>query len=175
MRRLVGSIFAAALAASALPAAAQWFGVNPPHGSGLDPNTSFDVNLGDRTGGLGQDYGTALAAMRVKHYGTAVRLLGDITDQAPDRMEVWRLLGAAYGGQGRWDRAQRAYERALKLAPNDILSHAGRAQALVARKDPAAAEERAWLQARSQACGGGCPDAQVLKALETHGPFATAS
>jgi tetratricopeptide (TPR) repeat protein len=146
---------------------------------GFDPETGA---LGDGLKGVaplgkspGQTYGTALAAMRVKNYRTAVHLLGELSDTAPGRVEVWRLLGAAYAGEARWDASRRAYERALKLAPDDLLSHAGRAQALVALNDPAAAEEAKWLKARSEACAGACPEAATLKALETSGPFAPAA
>ncbi len=122
--------------------------------------------------GIRATYAGALELVRTRNYRLAIRRLGEVVDAAPDRIEGWRLMGVAYAGQERWKDARRAYERALRLQPDDVLSHAGRGAALLALNDPAASEEFDWLKARSAACAGTCPDAGVLKSLETSGPFA---
>jgi cytochrome c-type biogenesis protein CcmH/NrfG len=122
-----------------------------------------------------RDYVDGVTAIKDKQYKTAVRLLGRVADQWPRSVATWRLLGVAYAGDTNWKASLRAYEHALRLAPDDVASHAGRAAALVALKDPKAQEEAAWLKARTAACAGTCPDAAMLKALEERGPFATPS
>ncbi len=119
-----------------------------------------------------QGYARGVEALKAKRYKEAVRTLARVADAAPGRPAVWRVLGAAYAGEQRWDASRRAYRRAIYLAPDDVLSHAGLAVALVALNDPRAEKQAAWLKARAQACGDTCPDAPVLKALETSGPFA---
>jgi cytochrome c-type biogenesis protein CcmH/NrfG len=119
-------------------------------------------------------YAKALELIRGKHYHAATRRLSSIIEIEPNRIEGWRLLGVAYAGQERWKDSLRAYGRALKLAPDDVLSHAGRGAALVALKDPAAGEEAAWLRARAAACAAACPEAGVLQELQARGPFAGA-
>jgi predicted Zn-dependent protease len=184
MRRVLGCVVAAAafawLASPAVSQTAAPADLGQAASSAVTPgrytgypavDSRFQSDLQTRPRSPGVRYRKAVEAMQAKHYRVAAHLLGDLTDQKPADVEFWRLLGAAYGGEGRWHAAQRAYERALRLAPDDILSHAGRAEALVARNDPSATEERAWLTARSQACAGSCADAAVLRTLESRGPF----
>ena len=120
-------------------------------------------------------YAKGVAALQDKRYKEAVRRLAFVTDVAPAKPEAWRGLGAAYAGEMRWDASRRAYKRALYLAPDDIVSHAGLGVALVALNDPKAQQQADWLKARSEACNDACPEAPLLKALETRGPFAPPS
>jgi len=123
----------------------------------------------------GKAYAKGVAALRAKRYKEAVRTLARVTDVAPKAPEAWRGLGAAYAGEMRWDASRRAYKRALYLAPDDITSHAGLGLALLALNDPKAQKQAEWLKVRTQACNDACPEAPLLKALETRGPFADPS
>lgn len=118
-------------------------------------------------------YAKGVAALQAKRYKEAVRTLARVTDVAPAKPEAWRGLGAAYAGEMRWDASRRAYKRALYLAPDDITSHAGLGLALLALNDPKAQQQAEWLKARTQACNDTCPEAPLLKVLETRGPFAS--
>ena len=113
-----------------------------------------------------------VAALKTKRYRQAVVALGKLADAAPDDPVVWRLLGAAYAGQERWDHSRKAYKRAVALDPNDIAGHAGLGLALLKTNDPTAQAQNDWLKARTLACANTCPDAAVLHALATRGPFA---
>jgi tetratricopeptide (TPR) repeat protein len=117
-------------------------------------------------------YAKGVEALKAKRYKEAVKTLARVTDEAPDNPAAWRLLGVAYSGEQRWDAARRAYKRALYLAPDDVISHAGLGAALVALNDPKAQAQADWLKAKAEACKDACPEAPLLKALERSGPFA---
>jgi Flp pilus assembly protein TadD len=117
-------------------------------------------------------YVKGVEALKAKRYRQAIRTLGRVADVAPDKPAAWRGLGAAYAGEQRWNASRRAYKRALYLAPDDVISHAGLAVALLALNDPRAQEQADWLKAKAEACNDTCPEAPLLKALETSRPFA---
>ena len=119
-----------------------------------------------------KEYAKGVEALKGKRYKAAVRSLARVTDVAPAKADAWRVLGAAYAGERRWDASRRAYKRALYLRPDDITSHAGLGLALLALNDPKAQKQAEWLKARSEACHDTCPEAPILKALEIGGPFA---
>jgi Flp pilus assembly protein TadD len=116
-------------------------------------------------------YAKGFEALKAKRYKEAVRTLARVTDVAPDRPAAWRLLGVAYAGEQRWDASRRAYKRALYLMPDDVISHAGLGVALVALNDPKAQKQAEWLKAKTEACMDACPEAPLLRALKTGGPF----
>lgn len=109
------------------------------------------------------EYAKAVSALQAKDYRGAERALRHVTDAAPDNPDGWRLLGDARMGQNDWKGAGRAYERAVKIAPDDLAAHAGLGLALANAKDPKAQAQLDWLKAKAQACGGGCPEAATLK------------
>jgi Flp pilus assembly protein TadD len=111
------------------------------------------------------EYARAVSAMQAGQYRDAARAAQHVTDAAPKNPDAWRLLGAAKAGDNDWKGSRRAYERAVKLAPDDASSHAGLGVALANLKDPKAQGEIDWLKAKAQACGDSCPDAANLKAL----------
>ena len=119
-----------------------------------------------------QGYAKGVEALRAKRYKEAVRVLARVTDVAPEKPAAWRLLGVAYAGEQRWDASRRAYKRALYLMPDDVISHAGLGVALQALNDPKAQKQADWLKAKAEACNDTCPEAPLLKALESSGPFA---
>jgi Flp pilus assembly protein TadD len=111
------------------------------------------------------EYAKAIAAMKAQQYKDAARAAEHVTDAVPKNPDAWRLLGAAKAGTNDWKGSRRAYEKAMKLSPDDVTVHAGLGLALANLKDPKAQTEAEWLKAKAQACADSCPDAARLKAL----------
>ncbi len=111
------------------------------------------------------EYAKAIAAMKAEQYKDAARAAEHVTDAVPKNPEAWQLLGAAKAGANDWKGSRRAYEKAMKLSPDDVRVHAGLGLALANLKDPKAQAEADWLKAKAQACGDTCPDAARLKAF----------
>lgn len=110
------------------------------------------------------DYAHGVSALQAQQYRDAAKALKRVTDAVPSSGDAWRLLGAATAGDNDWKGSKRAYDRAVKLGPDDVAAHAGLGLALANLKDPKAKEQLDWLKAKSQACGAGCADAETLKA-----------
>ena len=113
------------------------------------------------------EYAKAIAALQASKYSDAAEAASHVTDAVPKNPDAWRLLGAAKAGSNDWKGSRRAYEKAVKLTPEDPAGHAGLGLALANLKDAKAQAELDWLKAKSQACGGACADAARLKALST--------
>jgi Flp pilus assembly protein TadD len=113
------------------------------------------------------EYAKAIAALKTNNYKDAARAAGHVTDAVPTNPDGWRLLGMAKAGDNDWKGSRRAYERAVKLKPEDATAHAGLGLALANLKDPKAQAEDEWLKAKVRACGDSCPDAAQLKNLST--------
>jgi Flp pilus assembly protein TadD len=111
------------------------------------------------------EYAKAIAAMKAQQYKDAAKAAEHVTDAVPKNPDAWRLLGAAKAGATDWKGSRRAYEKAMKLSPDDVTVHAGLGLALANLKDPKAQTEADWLKSKAQACGDSCPDAARLKAL----------
>ena len=113
-----------------------------------------------------EEYRKAVAAIQAKDFKTAAKAAQRVTDAAPKAVEGWRVLGIAQAGTQNWKGARRAYEKAVKLDPNDVVSHAGLGVALAKLQDAKAQAELEWLKAKESACGG-CADAAQLRAATT--------
>jgi Flp pilus assembly protein TadD len=113
------------------------------------------------------EYAKAITALKASKYKDAARAAGHVTDAVPTNPDAWRLLGMATAGASDWKGSRRAYEKAVKLTPEDPISHAGLAVALANLKDAKAQSEADWLKSKVQACGDSCPDAGRLKSLST--------
>ena len=111
-----------------------------------------------------EEYAKAIRALQAKDYKGAARFAGNVTTSAPKNIDGWRLLGIAQAGSTNWKAARRAYERAVKLGPDDLPSRGGLALALANLKDPKAEEQLNWLKAKAQDCTAGC-DPALLKAM----------
>jgi len=109
------------------------------------------------------EYAKAVTALKSNNYKDAARAASHVTEQVPTNPDGWRLLGAAKAGTNDWKGSRNAYEKAVKLTPDDPGSHAGLGLALANLKDPKAQAEADWLKAKAQACGDSCPDAARLK------------
>jgi Flp pilus assembly protein TadD len=109
------------------------------------------------------EYAKAIAALKANNYKQAATAASHVTDAVPTNPDAWRLLGAAKAGDNDWKGSRRAYEKAVKLAPNDPATHAGLGLALAKLKDPKAQGELDWLKAKADGCGDGCADQAKLK------------
>jgi Flp pilus assembly protein TadD len=103
------------------------------------------------------EYAKAVTALQAKDYKAAARAADHVTQAAPKSADGWRMLGTAKAGVSDWKSARKAYEKAVKLAPDDPMSHAGLGQALGNLKDAKAQAELDWLKAKAQSCGTACP------------------
>lgn len=122
------------------------------------------------------EYAKAIAALKAGQYRDAARAAQHVTEAAPGSSQGWNVLGMAKAGDKDWKGSRRAYEKAVKLAPDDAAAHYGLGLALANLKDQKAQGELDWLKARMQACGDGCADAARLKAMndEVQGAMAPA-
>jgi Tfp pilus assembly protein PilF len=111
------------------------------------------------------EFTKAINALKTKDYKAAARFAAHVTEAAPKSVEGWRILGVAQAGAENWKAAKRAYERAVKLDPDDTMSRAGLGVALARLQDAKAQEQLSWLKAKAEACGSTCPDAANLKAM----------
>ena len=108
-----------------------------------------------------EEYAKALAALNARDYRAAARSAQRVTQAVPQNLEAWKLLGAAHAGADNWRGARRAYERALRLAPEDVSVRGGLGLALARLEDPKAQEQLDWLRTKAAACGPGCDAAQL--------------
>ncbi len=108
-----------------------------------------------------EEYAKALAALNARDYRAAARSAQRVTQAVPQNLEAWKLLGAAHAGADNWRGARRAYERALRLAPEDLSVRGGLGLALARLQDPKAQEQLDWLRGKAAACGPGCDAAQL--------------
>ena len=111
-----------------------------------------------------EEYAKAVKALQAKDYKSAARAAGNVTTAAPKNIDGWRLLGIAQASSENWKAAKRAYERAVKLAPDDLPSRGGLALSLANLKDPKAREQLDWLKAKASDCSAGC-DPALLKSM----------
>ncbi len=113
------------------------------------------------------EYAKAIAALKANNYKDAARAAGHVTDTVPNNPDGWRLLGMAKAGDNDWKASRRAYEKAVKLKPEDPSAHAGLGLALANLKDPKMQAEQDWLKGKVQACGDSCPEAAQLKSYSS--------
>lgn len=165
-------LLAGAMALAATAAAASGGGGSGGGGGGVDLPSASAPQYDPAA-----EYAKAVAALKDKKYHDAVRAAEHVTDAVPKNPDGWRLLGLAKAADNDWKGSRRAYERMVKLAPDDINGHAGLGLALANLKDPKAQGELEWLKAKMQACGDGCADAAQLKAMsdELQGAMAPAA
>jgi Flp pilus assembly protein TadD len=155
---LAGAV--SALAAGAAMASGGGSGMSPTGAGSSLPSASgprYDPTA---------EYSKAINALKAKQFRDAARAAQHVTDAVPQSPDAWHLLGAAKAGDNDWRGSRRAYEKMVKLAPDNPVGHAGLALALVNLKDGKAQGEIDWLKAKVAACGDACPDAASLKGLE---------
>ncbi|HYE46514.1 MAG TPA: tetratricopeptide repeat protein [Caulobacter sp.] len=109
------------------------------------------------------EYQKGVDAISAGKWKDAQRAFGRVTEAAPKVPEGWFMLGFAKAGGGDLKGARKAYEKAVKLKPDDIAARRelGVTLAKLGEVDKARAELTA-LEARAAACAGACPDAALL-------------
>ena len=112
-----------------------------------------------------EEYAKAVASIQAKDYKAAARSAQRVTDAAPKSVDGWKLLGVAQSGSENWKGARKAYERAVKLSPDDLALRGGLAISLAKLQDAKAQEQLGWLKARADACANTCPDAANLRVI----------
>jgi tetratricopeptide (TPR) repeat protein len=110
----------------------------------------------------GAEYAKGVAALNAGQYKDAEKSLSRVASAAPTA-EVWRMIGQANAGQSDLKGARKAYERAVKLEPDNLAAHQGLGLALAGLKDPKAQAELDWLTEKAKACNETCADAAALK------------
>ena len=158
---LIGSAFVILAGGMAFASGGGGGGMAPSGGGGSMPSASgpsYDPAT---------EYAKAIAALKANNYRDAARAAGHVTDIVPTNPDGWRLLGMAKAGDNDWKGSRRAFERAVKLKPEDPSAHAGLGLALANLKDPKAQAEADWLKSKVQACGDSCPEAAQLKSLSS--------
>jgi Tfp pilus assembly protein PilF len=121
-----------------------------------------------------EEYAKAVAAIEAKDYKAAAKSAQRVADAAPRSLDGWKLLGVAQTGAENWKGARKAYERALKLAPDDVAVRGGLGLALARLQDAKAREQLDWLKAKAAACASDCDalrglTADVEKAMASGG------
>lgn len=125
--------------------------VMPHTANGIDPAAEFAKGV---------------VALNAKQYKVARQALEKVTKAAPEHFDSWGFLGAARAGLGDWAGSKAAYARMIAIEPTSAHGHAGRALALAALKDTAAAEtEVQWLDERLKGCLGKCTDRVLLQTM----------
>src|SRR5437667_304519 len=79
---------------------------------------------------LAVEYRKAVDALQKQDYKSAAKAAQHVTDAAPQSVDGWRLLAVAQAGAENWKGAKTAYQKAVRLDPNDMTSHAGLGVAL---------------------------------------------
>ena len=150
-------------------------------GGGLGSMSSAMPGVAQPRYNAAAEYAKAIAAMKAHQFKQAALTAGHVTQVAPKNADGWRLLGAAHAGEEKWQGSRLAFERALKLVPDDPAAHAGLGLALANLGDAKAQRELDWLRARADACGTSCPDAGRLQRYAAgvegalHGPTPAAA
>jgi Tfp pilus assembly protein PilF len=120
-----------------------------------------------------EEYAKAVKAIQAKDYKTAAKSAQRVADAAPKSVDGWKLLGVAHSGAENWKGAKKAYEKALKLSPDDMAVRGGLGLAAAKLQDAKAAQAQLdWLKAQQAACTGDCATlkgitAEVEKAMTT--------
>ena len=157
--RLMLGLAASALAALAGPALAASTG----GGGGGVQAPSFTAPSYDPAA----EYQRGVQALKAGKFRDAEDAFDHVLSAAPRNGDVWLLMGLSKEGKGDIKGAEKAYEKSVKLAPDNIVAHQqlGMALAKLNQNDKAKAELD-LLQQKASACGA-CADADKLKAAVT--------
>jgi Flp pilus assembly protein TadD len=160
-RNLRPALFAAALMIASLPAAAiasggGMGGMGSMGGMPSDTMPTYDPAV---------EYQSGLQDLQAGKFRSAEGHFDNVLDVTPRNADALFMLGMAKAGHGDLKGAQHAYEKSLKVDPQQIpprrelaitLSKLGQADLAKAQLD--------LLQKRADACGDTCPEAADLKA-----------
>lgn len=158
MRMLKVALLASALAGLSLTGA-----VAAGSGGGGGGMSSMPSDTGPRYDPA-EEYAKAIKALQAKDYKTAARSAQRVADAAPKSVDGWKLLGVAQAGAENWKSSRKAYEKAVKLAPEDAVVRGGLGLALAKLQDAEAREQLDWLKAKSASCTSDCATLKSLTA-----------
>lgn len=158
MRMLKVALLAGALAGLSLSGA-----IAAGSGGGGGGMSSMPSDTGPRYDPA-EEYAKAIKAIQAKDYKAAARAAQRVADAAPRSVDGWKLLGVAQAGAENWKGAKKAYEKAIKLAPDDEVVRGGLGLALAKLQDAKAQEQLDWLKARSANCTIDCASVKALTA-----------
>lgn len=112
-----------------------------------------------------EEYAKAVKAIQAQDYKTAAKSAQRVADARPGSVDGWKLLGVAQSGAENWKGAKKAYERALKLAPEDMAVRGGLGLAAAKLQDAKGAQAQLdWLKAKETACTSDCATLKSLSA-----------
>jgi len=159
MRWAALAVSLAALGAAPIHALASGGGMSGGGGGGASM-PSVDMPAYDPT----VEYHKGVEALKAGKYHDADRYFGNVLSVAPNTPTVIVLQGVAKGAAGDLKGSERAFEKALKLDPDNILARRESASTLakLGETDKAQAQFDI-LKKRMDACGDSCPDAADLK------------
>ena len=80
-----------------------------------EPGEVFDVDQ--------QNYEAGLDAIKAGETGFAIALLEQVSISAPQKEHVFTNLGLAYFKQEDYDKAERAFQQAIRLNPDDAIAY----------------------------------------------------
>jgi Flp pilus assembly protein TadD len=80
-----------------------------------EPVEVFDVDQ--------QNYEAGLDAIKAGETGFAIALLEQVSISAPEKEHVFTNLGLAYFKQEDYDKAERAFQQAIRLNPDDAIAY----------------------------------------------------
>ncbi len=110
------------------------------------------------------EYQKGIAALKAGKYRDAQAAFDRVLSAAPRNADVWLLMGLSKSASGDLKGAERAYEKSVKFAPDNVEAHAqlGAAYAKLNQADKAKAELD-LLQQKAAACADACSNAAALK------------
>jgi Flp pilus assembly protein TadD len=163
VRWAVAALGVAALGVVPIHALASGGGMSGGGGAGASM-PSADMPAYDPT----VEYRKGIEALKSGKYRDADRYFGNVLSVAPDNASVVVLQGVAKGAAGDLKGSERAYEKALKMDPNNILARRESAKTLAMLGQPDKAQAQLEvLKKRMTTCGDSCPDAADLKSAVT--------
>ncbi len=110
------------------------------------------------------EYQKGVDALKASKWKDAQRAFSRVTEAAPKLHEGWFLLGYSKAQGGDHKGARKAYDKAVKLKPEDIATRRERAVTFARLGEAGeAGAELAGLKARATTCAGTCADAALLK------------
>jgi tetratricopeptide (TPR) repeat protein len=111
------------------------------------------------------EYRKGVDALKAGDFRQAEESFDHVLSSAPRNGEVWLLMGMSKAGKGDLKAAERAYEKSVKFAPDNIIAHQelGVTLAKLNQADKAKAELQ-LLQDKAAKCGDSCADSARLKA-----------
>lgn len=166
-RSLKPALFATALLIASAPAVAiaSGGGMGGMGSSGMGSSNMDMPSASAPTYDPAVEYQNGVTALQAGKFRDAERDFNHVLSVTPENADALFMLGEAKAGHGDLKGAQRAYEKSLKVDPQQIAAR--RELAVTLAKEGQGADAKAQLdilQKRADACGDSCAEAADLKA-----------